>query len=131
MAKIPISSTVMMSSWTRLVFPRTAPKEIRTVAVLKSALIILFEGRRNMRPVANHKEKERDRSINIYDINNLNNLLGIFIIIIFLSWFYHTSFDSVEKVMLLIMSISIEALLGFLLARPYLGQFRAKQIKVF
>lgn len=41
MQKIVISSRVMMRSWTGLVFPRTAPNEIRTVAVLKSALIIL------------------------------------------------------------------------------------------
>ena len=34
---------VMMRSCTGLVFPRTAPKEIKTVAVLKSALIILQE----------------------------------------------------------------------------------------
>ncbi len=43
MEKIVISSKVMMRSCTGLVLPRTAPKEIRTVAVLKSALIILQE----------------------------------------------------------------------------------------
>lgn len=41
MEKMVISSTVMMRSCKGLVLPRTAPKEIRTVAVLKSALIIL------------------------------------------------------------------------------------------
>lgn len=43
MEKIVISSMVMMRSCTGLVLPRTAPKEIRTVAVLKSAFIILQE----------------------------------------------------------------------------------------
>lgn len=43
MEKMVISSTVMMRSCTGLVLPRTAPNEIRTVAVLKSALIILPE----------------------------------------------------------------------------------------
>lgn len=43
MEKMVISSTVMMRSCTGLVFPRTAPKEISTVAVLKSALMILEE----------------------------------------------------------------------------------------
>lgn len=43
MEKMVISRTVMMRSCTGLVLPRTAPKEIRTVAVLKSALIILQE----------------------------------------------------------------------------------------
>lgn len=43
MEKTVISSMVMMRSCTGLVLPRTAPKEIRTVAVLKSALIILQE----------------------------------------------------------------------------------------
>lgn len=43
MEKMVISSIVMMRSCTGLVLPRTAPKEIRTVAVLKSALIILQE----------------------------------------------------------------------------------------
>lgn len=43
MEKRVISNTVMMRSCTGLVLPRTAPKEIRTVAVLKSALIILQE----------------------------------------------------------------------------------------
>lgn len=42
-----ISSMVMMRSCTGLVLPRTAPKEIRTVAVLKSALIILQERNEN------------------------------------------------------------------------------------
>ena len=41
MQKVVISSRVMMRSWTGLVFPKTAPKEMSTVAVLKSALIIL------------------------------------------------------------------------------------------
>lgn len=41
--KMVISSTVMMRSCTGLVLPRTAPKEISTVAVLKSALMILEE----------------------------------------------------------------------------------------
>lgn len=41
--KMVISSMVMMRSCTGLVLPRTAPNEIRTVAVLKSALIILQE----------------------------------------------------------------------------------------
>ena len=52
--KMPISSTVMMRSCRGLVLPRTAPKEIRTVAVLKSALIILQDG----------EEKRNDRMIN-------------------------------------------------------------------
>lgn len=41
--KMVISSTVMMRSCTGLVLPRTAPKEMSTVAVLKSALMILEE----------------------------------------------------------------------------------------
>lgn len=40
-AKTAISRIVMIIIWIGLVFPRTAPKEIRTVAVLKSAFIIL------------------------------------------------------------------------------------------
>lgn len=43
MEKMVISNTVIMSSCTGLVLPRTAPKEISTVAVLKSALMILEE----------------------------------------------------------------------------------------
>lgn len=41
--KMVISSMVIIRSCTGLVLPRTAPNEIRTVAVLKSALIILRE----------------------------------------------------------------------------------------
>lgn len=41
--KMVISIMVMMSSCKGLVLPRTAPKEIRTVAVLKSAFMILQE----------------------------------------------------------------------------------------
>ena len=35
------SNMAMTSSWTGLVFPKTAPKEISTAPVQKSALIIL------------------------------------------------------------------------------------------
>lgn len=47
MEKTVISSMVMMRSCTGLVLPRTAPKEIKTVAVLKSALIILQDREEN------------------------------------------------------------------------------------
>lgn len=46
MEKMVISSTVMIRSCNGLVLPRTAPKEIRTVAVLKSALMILQDNER-------------------------------------------------------------------------------------
>lgn len=49
-AKTAISKIVMVSIWIGLVFPRTAPKEIRTAAVLKSAFIMLRkEERRHWR----------------------------------------------------------------------------------
>lgn len=41
-AKTEISMIVMISIWIGLIFPRTAPKEIKTVAVLKSAFIMLW-----------------------------------------------------------------------------------------